>query len=521
MRKSSTTRRKFDCFDTQAHTKYTNVILPKKPQDFTFDETIASLLQIFGRRETVFNTRYKCLQLSKMDGMDIVAYQGLVNKGCEEFKFTEMTDDQFKCLVFVRGLTSKSDFDTRIKLLSKLDSDTTTTLNTLVTEYERLGKKDSSLIQNKSEGEPAQVNTVSSRKNQKQKKSSSCWNCGSKTRHPHSECPARNTQCKFCNATGHRVEFCKKKKQALNVDSEKTNDDKKSKGDSNRSSQSKDRNEKQSRRKINSICVNQINSSDRKFIDLFINNQPIQLQIDSAADVTVISRDSCKKLSLEYASTSLQPNDASGNPLNLVGETLCNIELHGKTIRSTIYVSKSSNLNVFGIDLIKKFDLWKVPFDDICSENRVHQIIQPNTYTDFLKQQFPSCFGTTLGKCTKFQAHLQLKPGAYPPFNKSRPVPFAIQPQVERELRRLESLGIIKPVTTAKCAAPIVVKQKKSGEIRICADFSTGLNDALEDHRYPIPLPEDIFATLSNSECYSHVDLTDAFLQFEVDDESK
>lgn len=252
-----------------------------------------------------------------------------------------------------------------------------------------------------------------------------------------------------------------------------------------------------------------------------INNQPIQLQIDSAADVTVISRKSCINLNLNYSTTNLQPNDASGNTLSLVGETTCEIMFQNKTIQSKIYVSDSDNLNVFGIDLIKKFNLWKVPFEKICAEKRVQKIIQPDTYADFLKQRFPSCFELTLGKCTKFQARLQLKEGAYPPLNKNRPVPFAIQPQIEEELKRLEKLGVISPTTTAKCAAPIVVIKKKTGDIRICADFSTGLNEALEDHHYPLPLPEDIFAKLNGSKFFSHIDLSDAFLQIEIDDESK
>lgn len=60
-----------------------------------------------------------------------------------------------------------------------------------------------------------------------------------------------------------------------------------------------------------------------------------------------------------------------------------------------------------------------------------------------------------------------------------------------------------------------------NGSIRICADFSTGLNSALEPHQYPLPLPEDIFANLANAKYFSHIDLSDAFVQIEVDDASK
>lgn len=57
--------------------------------------------------------------------------------------------------------------------------------------------------------------------------------------------------------------------------------------------------------------------------------------------------------------------------------------------------------------------------------------------------------------------------------------------------------------------------------MRICGDFSTGLNEALKDHHYPLPLPEDIFAKINGSSVFTHIDLSDAFLQIEVDEESK
>lgn len=114
-----------------------------------------------------------------------------------------------------------------------------------------------------------------------------------------------------------------------------------------------------------------------------------------------------------------------------------------------------------------------------------------------------------------------MKPGAKAPYCNPRPAPFAVQPSIEQELQRLQSIGVISPTTSANCAAPIVAAKKKTGEVRICGDFSTGLNEAIEDHRYPLPLPEDIYAKLNGSSVFSHIDLSDAFLQIEMDDESK
>lgn len=51
--------------------------------------------------------------------------------------------------------------------------------------------------------------------------------------------------------------------------------------------------------------------------------------------------------------------------------------------------------------------------------------------------------------------------------------------------------------------------------LHICADFSTGLNNALESYSHPTPFPEDIFTILNG--VFSQIDLIDAYHQIEVD----
>ena len=63
-----------------------------------------------------------------------------------------------------------------------------------------------------------------------------------------------------------------------------------------------------------------------------------------------------------------------------------------------------------------------------------------------------------------------------------------------------------------------MVVRKAKGSIRICGDYSTGVNDALQPHQYPIPRPEDIFTALGQSKIFSQIDLLDDFLQVEVEE---
>ena len=59
----------------------------------------------------------------------------------------------------------------------------------------------------------------------------------------------------------------------------------------------------------------------------------------------------------------------------------------------------------------------------------------------------------------------------------------------------------------------------KYTKIRVCADFSTGLNECLWDHTYPLPTPEEIFSKLNGGKIFSKIDLSEAYLQVKVEEE--
>nr|CDJ84418.1 RNA-directed DNA polymerase (reverse transcriptase) domain containing protein [Haemonchus contortus] len=80
---------------------------------------------------------------------------------------------------------------------------------------------------------------------------------------------------------------------------------------------------------------------------------------------------------------------------------------------------------------------------------------------------------------------------------------------------------VLSPVDYSAWAAPIVVVKKSIGTLRLCADFSTGLNDALMLHQHPLPTPDDVFAKLNGGTAFTQIDFADAYLQIEVEDEAK
>lgn len=91
----------------------------------------------------------------------------------------------------------------------------------------------------------------------------------------------------------------------------------------------------------------------------------------------------------------------------------------------------------------------------------------------------------------------------------------------DRELDCLQKLDVIQPVNYSAWAASIVVVQKANEAIFFCADFSTRLNDGLQNHSHPLPLKENLFVKLNVAPNVSKIDLSEAYLQVEVDKDSK
>ncbi|XP_064488330.1 uncharacterized protein K02A2.6-like [Ornithodoros turicata] len=66
-----------------------------------------------------------------------------------------------------------------------------------------------------------------------------------------------------------------------------------------------------------------------------------------------------------------------------------------------------------------------------------------------------------------------------------------------------------------------VVVPKPNGAVRVCGDFSVTVNPQLAIAQYPIPRPEELLAVLNGGEKFTKLDLSEAYLQMELDEEAK
>ena len=119
------------------------------------------------------------------------------------------------------------------------------------------------------------------------------------------------------------------------------------------------------------------------------------------------------------------------------------------------------------------------------------------------------------------EVRLHMDPHVQPQFFKARSIPFALKAKVEIELERLESLGIIIPVQHSNWAAPVVPVMKQDGTIRLCGDYRVTINKAVKVDAYPLPRVEDLFAALSGGKYFTKLNMSQAYLQLPLDEQSR
>ncbi len=70
--------------------------------------------------------------------------------------------------------------------------------------------------------------------------------------------------------------------------------------------------------------------------------------------------------------------------------------------------------------------------------------------------------------------------------------------------------------------SPIVAVLKKDGKsVQICGDFKQTINPASKLDRYPIPKIQDLFSELSGGKSFTKLDLSQAYVQIPLEEESK
>ena len=106
-------------------------------------------------------------------------------------------------------------------------------------------------------------------------------------------------------------------------------------------------------------------------------------------------------------------------------------------------------------------------------------------------------------------------------FCQPHPVPFALKEPIEKEIRCLKEAKVIEKIHFSEWAATIVPVPKADGKVRICGDYKVTVNPVLDVDSHPLPKPQKLLATLARGKKSSRLDLSSAYLQMELETESR
>ena len=350
-------------------------------------------------------------------------------------------------------------------------------------------------------------------------KGSVCYRCGA-TDHRADSCHiSKNATCNYCKKPGHYEKVCRQKQRE-------------GKGNGKIKSLKK---------RIRTVTLSK--SVPELMLPIALNEKVFTFEADTGAGENFCSESVWKKL----GRPKLQPNSdifqvATNETLPVIGSFQASAtfpEQEGSKCKHVnIHVTKVPGLNLLGRDGIRQLGVDVNALlslgDSSATCGRVNAVfdhLKPNkALQDACKKacdEYPELFKAELGCLKDFELEVKFKEDARPVFCKPRPVPFAIQEDLNAAIDAGIARGIWKPTQFNDYGTPVVPIRKAllpgqtKAKIRVCGDYSVTVNPQLETHRQLIPLPEDLMRKLGGGYGFTKIDLADAYNQIKLSPDSQ
>ena len=239
-----------------------------------------------------------------------------------------------------------------------------------------------------------------------------------------------------------------------------------------------------------------------------------RMELDTGASVSLISEATLNKLwpGRTALPSSVNLKTYTGEKVSVLGSIRVLASNGSTNSILPLLVTKTDGPSLIGRN-------WLAPLN--LNVEQIHQL-QVNKPLEELLSRHKKCFGDELGCLKGFKAKLFINPDVAPKFNKARPLPYSTLPLVDAALDDLVDQRVIEPITHADWAAPIVpVLKRDKKTVRICGDFSVTINSATKLDAYPIPRIEDLFTKLTGGKSFTKLDMSQAYLQIEIEEDSK
>ena len=337
-----------------------------------------------------------------------------------------------------------------------------------------------------------------------------CFRC-KKGYHNPNKCWHKKARCKFCRRYGHIEDACFQKEKTKKSTHNIQNDDYDDSGD-------------EYDYEVFSLHQNRSGSYVPPLKEVMnVNGVSIEMEIDTGSSNSIICETVYSKyfknIPIEPVTSTLSVYNQT--KLELLGKI--SVTVNGKAGLSLLVV-KDSGPNLIGRDWLAciKLDWKKFAVSKNAHQDYSFHVTDDKSKLEDLLKDFDALFDdSTVGKLEGYKANIVIDKEATPKFCKARTVPYALKDKIDTELARLENNGIIRKVQFSDWASPIVPVSKPNGDVRICADFKSTINQHMQVDKYPLPTPEDLFTKLAPGKLFSKLDLSHAYNQIVLDDESQ
>ena len=372
--------------------------------------------------------------------------------------------------------------------------------------------------------------------------------------HARSICPAREKSCSACGKTGHYAKVCRTtKRRTGKVDQcDQLDEPPECTLPASVSASTL------SALDVTPLFLGVVSSSAKAwYVDVNVNDSSIRFKVDTGAEVTVISSAIYECMTVRPPLTPCHSGLFSGtnDQLRTLGQFSATLTRPGQPpVTAPVYVAQGLRHSLLSCRESERLGLVKRLFDTseptqpqtdpdtapmlpVSSDSSVHPPELPqessneqssnrlpddlsSTMPDWVLLEFPHLF-TGLGSMAD-EYHIALTDNARPTSIYSpRNVSLLLRAKVHQELQRMESMGIIKPVSgpTDWCHAMVVVP-KPDKSVRICVDYKP-LNAFIRRELHQLPTVDETLAQLEGSTVFTKLDANSGFWQIPLSEASQ
>lgn len=270
------------------------------------------------------------------------------------------------------------------------------------------------------------------------------------------------------------------------------------------------------------------NIDNRPYIEVDIGGTKVNGLLDSGASCTILGNGSdeiIKKLHLKLYSSGTTVKTADGTKHVPNGYANVPFIFNNKIdVIPCLIVPSITKPLILGMDFWKCFNIKPVvEIGELDIQQKIveceHNLTpdQQNAFKEVIAL-FKSSDGCTLGRTHVLKHRIDTN-DATPIKQRAYTVSPYIQKRMDEELNRMLNLGVIEP-SISPWSNPVVCVKKNTGKLRLCLD-SRKLNAVTKRDAYPLPHINRILGRFTNTKFLSKIDLSDAFWQIELTEDSK